>query len=486
MIFFSIRYFSTRRLENWTTMVSGVASSASSPRVADLNHDGVKDIVIGSGGREYDDTENGVLAINGKTGQILWKMAARNQVVGSAVFQDINNDEIPDVFIGGRSAIFYALDGKNGTLLWEYLPDTGSIDFINDTSILNFHTPQFIPDLDSDGHQDLLTAYGGFVKARPGDTLRPSGYLMILSAATGKVISQASMPDRRETYLSPLVFDFENSGTLEVIFGTGGEDIDGRLYRARLSDLMENDLSKAVRLAEGNGKGFIAPPLLIDVNRDHYHDIVVNSVDGRLICVDGRDNRTLWESSLVTSFDTYTVPAPGYFVGDDSIPDFFSSFGKGPWPNTAYTVHTMTNGLTGQIVYRDTLGTFQYASPIVYDIDHDQEPDVLVVINTQLSDTINGREVTWEGNNLMVYPQGSRPPFQLGSTLLGSNLGATPLITDLDGNGRYELIRTSVTNQSNLYALGNLLIELKQLAGSQENIYWNGYMGLYGNSLVAE
>ena len=34
----------------------------------------------------------------------------------SAVFNDINNDNIPDVFIGGRNAQLYAIDGFNGNI----------------------------------------------------------------------------------------------------------------------------------------------------------------------------------------------------------------------------------------------------------------------------------------------------------------------------------------------------------------------------------
>ncbi|MDH3649525.1 MAG: PQQ-binding-like beta-propeller repeat protein [Saprospiraceae bacterium] len=469
---------------NWQQAIPDVASSSSSPRAVDLNQDKVKDIVIGAGGREFSPSESGVLAIDGATGQVLWKVPARNQVVGSAVFQDINADDIPDVFIGGRSAIFLALNGSDGTKLWEFLPDNDSLDYINDTTILNFYSAQLIPDIDGDGFRDLLTAYGGFIKARPDEVDRPTGYLMIFSAKSGRILAKAAMPDSRETYFSPVVHDFQDSGELEVIFGTGGEDIDGHLYRVALRDVIRNDLSQVEVLANGKGKGFIAPPVLMDVNLDGFTDIILNSVDGRLICIDGVTSKIIWEASLGDTFDTYTVPAPGYLVGDDSIPDFFSSFGKGPWPFTEYTVHTLTDGKNGQIVFRDTLGTFQYASPLVCDITHDGKHDVLVAVNTTIMNTMNGREMRWAGNDIMVYPGGSGTPMRFQQTLLGSNLGATPLITDLDGDDHLDVLRTIVHNESQIYSEGSLTLERTELKVKTKEIFWGGYMGTNGSSLV--
>ena len=87
-------------------------------------------------------------------------------MVGSAIFKDINSDRVPDVFIGGRSAQFHAIDGRSGSILWSYLEeDYVSPDIRTDTLLLNFFSPQFIPDQNGDGEEDLLTVFGGFVHA---------------------------------------------------------------------------------------------------------------------------------------------------------------------------------------------------------------------------------------------------------------------------------------------------------------------------------
>ena len=55
----------------------------SSPRATDLNGDGVLDIVIGAGKNEYQETPYGVLAMDGTSGELLWKMDTNDQLFGS-------------------------------------------------------------------------------------------------------------------------------------------------------------------------------------------------------------------------------------------------------------------------------------------------------------------------------------------------------------------------------------------------------------------
>src|SRR5436853_6458380 len=76
----------------------------SSPRAADLNNDGVKDLIIGCSKKEFEQNDTAIIAVDGATGKILWKAAARDQVYGSAALLDINRDGVPDIIIGGRQA----------------------------------------------------------------------------------------------------------------------------------------------------------------------------------------------------------------------------------------------------------------------------------------------------------------------------------------------------------------------------------------------
>ncbi|MTB50951.1 PQQ-binding-like beta-propeller repeat protein [Lewinella sp. W8] len=469
--------------DEWVTEIPQIGSS-SSPMAVDLTGDGIDDIVFGGGGKEFTATDAAVVALDGATGQVIWQHPARNQIVGSAIFQDIDSDSIPDVFIGGRSAVFCALSGKDGQLLWEFLPDDPAVAYYEDTSILNFFNPQWVPDVDADGYRDILTAYGGFVKAGPEVTDRPVGYLMVISGLTGKTLRKLPVPDGQETYLSPVVHDFNGEGKLEVIFGTGGENLAGKLYRIELNVLMNEGLTRAKVIMDGNDKGFIAPPVLIDVNLDGTKDIVINSVDGRLRCLNGSNNETIWTVQPPGVFDNYTMPGPGFFVGNDAVPDFFNSFGKGAWPDTEYSLHTLVDGATGDIIFSDTLGTFQYASPVVADFTGNGKHDVLLAVNKDLEIQFGEGVDEFLGTSLYLFEEGRAPSRELFNASLGSNLGSTPLITDLDHDQRMDIIFSYMSDPKNFYSFKKLKVERRELPEAPDAIFLGNYMGPNCTSII--
>ena len=78
--------------------------------------------------------------------------------------------------------------------------------------------------------QDIIISNGGDVTVKPYDPKRPAGKLVVLSAATGKVLAEALMPDGKETYMSVSVSKSAKEDDSRVIFGAGGETIGGNLY----------------------------------------------------------------------------------------------------------------------------------------------------------------------------------------------------------------------------------------------------------------
>ena len=80
----------------WKADFSRIGSQ-SSPRSADLTGDGILDIVMGAGRNEFQHSEFGVLAFDGKTGDLLWRQETHDQVFGSATFCDITGDGTSDV-----------------------------------------------------------------------------------------------------------------------------------------------------------------------------------------------------------------------------------------------------------------------------------------------------------------------------------------------------------------------------------------------------
>ena len=120
LLTFSLGICGMLSAQNWQFFIDSIPT-LSSPRACDLNNDGVKDIVFG-GGTDGVYSNNGIMAVNGHDGTLLWKRPARNEVFGSALFLDITNDGIKDVFMVGRQAQLLAINGQNGSLIWDYFP----------------------------------------------------------------------------------------------------------------------------------------------------------------------------------------------------------------------------------------------------------------------------------------------------------------------------------------------------------------------------
>ena len=458
------------RKDTWTKEIRYTGTN-SSPRPVDLNNDGVLDIVMGAGGEEFDTTSYAVIALDGKDGSILWYVPGHNQMVGSAVFKDITGDHVPDVFIGGRSAQFYAINGATGQILWQYLPEDYNLDNVKtDSSLLNFFNPQFIPDQNGDGLEDLLTTFGGLVQAPPDEMTRPPGRIIVLDTKQGHILKDEPAPDGKEIYTSPLVYDFGEG--LSIVFGTGGETIPGNLYLLSIRDLFESGMDN-VRLVDSSlNKGFIAPPIIIDITLDNLKDLVYTRMDGTMSALDGKDFSKIWSTQIHPNCEVESMPAPLYF-DEDSIPDFFGSYNIGTWPKNDTTIHAILSGKTGEELFRDTLGILQFSSPIVLDYNEDSYGDIIYHTNVKFH---TGLYYLYK-NQLVIYDGRTGKRTGLDSVKYGKNLGSTPLVTDLDNDNKADVVYAFMNQNDQLITYKHLIIKRLELDVSPGDNPWGSYMG---------
>lgn len=447
--------------KNWQLLLPQLGSS-SSPRAIDLNDDGVKDIVIGAGKQEYEATDSALVAIDGKNGQVLWTAPAGDQLFASPIFLDITKNGQPDVITGGRSAHLMAIEGRTGRPLWQYRP-------ANELPSCNFYNPQLIHDINGDQLPELLVTYGGDPAAAPHDHNRPPGRLLVIDSRDGHLIAQATVPDGKETYMSCV--SYHRADSTYVIFGTGGETIGGHLYRTELKDILRGDIRHATVLAESTMKGFIAPPVLADITSDGVPDIIANAVDGRTVAIDGQSLQTLWTVHLPNT-EVYCSLAVGQFDAD-GIPDLFTNYGIGQFPDLMASVQLAVSGRNGSIIRQDTLGSFHYSSPVAIDTNHDGLDEVFFHINESIPGIVKNTLVMWDfaGNNYQ----------RISETTNGANLGSTPLLTDLNQDGELEIVIAHENNPFDLFStekkFGLWIKMIRSDIRPDTSVKWGSYMG---------
>jgi outer membrane protein assembly factor BamB len=454
--------------DSWTKVLPTVGTF-SSPRATDLNGDGTKDLILGAGRLEFQSCDTAMFALDGKTGKMLWKVSAEDQIFVSAGLIDINVDGISDALLGGRSAELKAINGKTGDVFWAFDTLQSGV-----KGWYNFYNPQFIHDVDEDGINDILISNGGDIWVEPFDPNRDAGRLCIISSKTGQLLHHATMPDMHEIYMSVAVeMNLDEPLVSKIIFGTGGETTQGSLFVGTLQMVINGDLSQAKELAHGNTKGFIAPPVWVDLNEDKRRDIVASSVDGRLLAFDGNTFEPLWQMRLPNT-ESYGSMAVGQFNEDDT-PDFFVSFAQGVWPKLSWTKQAMVNGKTGAIEYLDSLGYYQTSSPIAVDLTGDGIDEVVLSVDYQILDSI-GRKSFFTTLYAIEFTQ--KEAMALVDGLPGHNVSSTPWLGDLDDDGMLDIVYCHGTNAYHTYTFDGLRINcLKTTIPISSPIKWGSYMG---------
>ena len=372
------------------------------------------------------------------------------------------------MFIGGRSAQLLAINGKTGKIIWRFKPPK------NQKKVwFNFYNPQFIPDQNNDGQEDILVSNGGNVLIEPFDPDRPTGQLAIINSKNGELIQKAPMPDGKETYMSVSVLPNASQGIRNVVYGTGGETIGGNLFVTSIKDVMSGDISNSIKLASSKTNGFIGPAVWVDINGDDIHDIVSNSVDGRMLAFDGRTYKSLWQV-VMPDTEAYGSIAVGNFTVD-SIPDFYTSFAQGKWPNLDWSMQFMVNGMNGQVELRDSLGYYQMSTPIAVDLNNDGKEEAILPMNYQVFDSL---QMKYFYNDLAIIDFSKKETTKLNLNYEGNNLSSTPWVGDLDNNGFLDIIYIHGTNLKQTYTFDGLQVNrIDTDIPIHKKIKWGSYMG---------
>jgi outer membrane protein assembly factor BamB len=453
---------------------TGSLMTTSSPAFADLDADGIPDIVFGTGvdrtrpmGRRLQFTgepavSGEVVAVSGATNRVLWKVPNPRDAFTTPRFALLNKDRVPDVVMGGREGVLTAYDGTNGAVLWRLLGE----DVVQTPFPYYFLTPAFIDDANGDGVLDLVDTYGGNDTRMPKEPRGP-GHLMVISGADGKVIATREMRDSTESYASPVIYR-RRDGAAWVIFGTGGESLGGAAYRAPVSSLLDGTFAaRTERLVAPGDKGVIAPATVVELNADGELDIVVSTFDGRLVALDGVTGKPFWTNTDARE-ESYHSPAVVRLA--DGRLGLFLSRGIGAFPKYVGTVHRLYDAADGRVLWEYRDPNYPAGAPIAVDLTGDDVDEPLFFTT---------RFPAAQGARIHILHVPTR---NLLSHDVPTNLWSTPAVADLRNTGTVELVALSwlTGTQGGTMARPDLswqLLRLDLSAKTPAFRSWAGYMG---------
>lgn len=456
-------------------------SSQSSPRAADLNQDGIKDIILGAGESELMPIDNGIIAFDGVSGDIIWQQKAPGQIVGSGLLIDVNEDEVSDIIIGGRGSYLSALNGTDGDVIWQFsVVDT--TDSILRYAKYNFFNSVLVPDSDQDELPDILTINGGNYDAAPNEMQdRYPGVLLLLSSADGSVIAADTMPDGLESYMTPIY----EPKTQQLLFGTGGETFGGNLYTVFLEDFISQGISDAKIIFTDTAQGFIAPPVLADINNDDVPEAIGSSHAGHTYAIDLTNGLIMWDT-VFQGLECSSAFAVGNF-SDDKIPDIVAVFCRGKWPTYHGAHQFVLNGATGTVIFETELGCISIGSPVVFDFNRDGFDEFVYSSNefdcsfTFSDDTLTPPDIA---NRLVCVDVFNNRIQQIDRSRDFRNFFSTPLLDDLDNDGYLDIVY--VQNYAGDHIYVNHGFQLKRISSSfkfRQGPVWGGYLGNQGNGI---
>ncbi|NCA86537.1 MAG: choice-of-anchor D domain-containing protein [Clostridia bacterium] len=316
--------------------------------VADIDGDGYQDVVAGTTGGD-----RSVTMLSGKTGEQIWKFyTATHWGDGGWVYQvdgsrDFTGDGINDILgCAGNDANgtgplrTFLLDGEFGTLVWHYFLGGPGFSVIA------------IDDVNGDG---IPEAFAGASNA--SETV---GKIVCIDGSNGYEIWSLNTSGSSVWALLQLE-DVNNDDIADVAAGTFGSG-DYAAYDATNGDIL---------FSGGIGGGFTIIDDLIrldDVNDDGVADFTISSGSSSCVAVNGLDGTNIWYASL-----------PDQCASVDRIGDITGDAINDVVVGTLYQDNQVVfiNGVTGEELKRVNYNQPVDALAVIPDITGDISPEVV-------------------------------------------------------------------------------------------------------------
>lgn len=382
--------------------------------------------------------------------KLLWKMDLGSPSFGGGALGDLKNDGNLALVFGTyyNDAHLYAVQAKDGKLLWKMKSDGGPFD----ASVA-------LVDLDGDKKLEVLAADSS------------TGTLFCLDG-DGNVLWKYKLPNSTDS--PPAVADIDGDGHLEIVVGC-------MMLGDRRGRVVAIDARSRKERWTASIPGHVqSEPVLVDLGGDGTLDVIVTTWHGdkSVHALSGKDGKSLWTHrmkgdmyhgvTVVTEPETRIVASSTF--GDVSLLD-----------------------KAGKPLWRKSFGSYLFAPSAAADLDGDGQPEIIIVGERLVALDLKGNE-RWRGTDhgsisrgvavtasddgqpLLLFGARDRhfhavngrtgkEVWKFNATVQGhvyEDIDSGPVVADFDGDGQLEVFfvagkgtsdKTKEQNYGRAYAL---------------------------------
>ncbi len=225
----------------WSKEVFSNSWVQTAPTIVDLNNDGQLDFVVGTWAFAPD--TNRIYAYTANTQNLLWSKPVFNHIYHGTAVADFDHDNKPELVVGDYSGKLFALNGEDGSTVWEYQAN------------VYIGAPATIADLNNDGDCEIIFC---------------DGYGVGVLSKAGILIWYYTIPGVAQSFRGVAVADINGDNALDIVFGTNKGHL---LALNGNSGTLIWDLDLGAHL----GKSFDInhAPLIADFDQDGQIDVFV-------------------------------------------------------------------------------------------------------------------------------------------------------------------------------------------------------------------
>jgi predicted lipoprotein with Yx(FWY)xxD motif len=385
----------------WEESISGDYAYIYAEVVGDLDGDGLPDVLVNSGVGPYDNATSTLIAKKGSDGTHLWEESISGYEAGidAEVVADLDGDGLPDVMVNSGvgpddnvTSTVIAKKGSNGNHLWE-------------ESISGYEAgidAEVVADLDGDGLPDVL------VRSCVGTFDNQTATVIAKKGSNGTHLWEEPINGYDAIINYEVVADLDDDGVPDVLVSSSVGPYSNRTYTV-IAEKGSDGTHLWEESVSGSGAyNDISAEVVADLDGDGLPDVLVHNNVGSsasqtftVIAKKGSDGTHLWEES-VSGNGAYTdIQAEGVaadFDGD-GLPDVLVQSSANSGGSQTYTA-IGKKGSDGTHLWEAASNEVisfprsqdEDREPLFYDLNGDGKADALIRISNQVCAVSVGEE----------------------------------------------------------------------------------------------